>query len=64
VSAVRDADSILVLDGGRIVSRGTHDELARRPGYYADLYRMQLLESEALAAAPCRPSSAPTGDGA
>jgi ATP-binding cassette subfamily B protein len=35
-----------VLRDGRIIERGTHDELLAREGYYADLYRKQLLEEE------------------
>jgi ATP-binding cassette subfamily B protein len=46
VSTVRDADLIVVLKEGRIVERGTHDELVGRGGFYADLYRRQLLEEE------------------
>src|SRR6185312_12134995 len=42
ISTVREADQILVLDGGRIVERGTHDELIRHGGLYADLHRKQL----------------------
>ena len=49
VSTVRDADQILVLDRGRIAERGTHDELLRGDGLYADLYRKQLLEEELAA---------------
>jgi len=49
VSTVRDADQILVLDRGRIAERGTHDELLRRDGLYAELYRKQLLEEELAA---------------
>ncbi len=49
VSTVRDADLILVLDGGRIAERGRHAELVARRGLYADLYRKQLLQ-DALAA--------------
>jgi ATP-binding cassette subfamily B multidrug efflux pump len=45
-STVRDADQIVVLLGGRIAECGTHDELLAAGGYYADLYRKQLLEEE------------------
>ncbi len=46
VSSVKDADQIVVLEEGTIVERGTHDELLAAGGFYADLYRMQTLESE------------------
>ena len=46
VSTVRNADMIVVLHGGRIVERGTHDKLLTLNGYYADLYNKQLLEEE------------------
>jgi ATP-binding cassette, subfamily B, multidrug efflux pump len=46
VSTVRHADQIVVLHEGRVAERGTHDELIRRDGFYADLYRKQLLEEE------------------
>ena len=46
VSTVRHADVIFVLDRGRIVERGVHDELVARDGLYASLYRKQLLEEE------------------
>jgi ATP-binding cassette subfamily B multidrug efflux pump len=49
VSTVRDADHIFVLDGGRIAEHGRHDDLVRRGGIYADLYRKQLLEEELAA---------------
>jgi ATP-binding cassette subfamily B protein len=46
VSSVKDADTIIVIDDGRIVERGTHDALLMDDGYYADLYRRQTLEEE------------------
>jgi ATP-binding cassette, subfamily B, bacterial len=42
LSTVREADQILVVDEGRIVERGTHDELVRVAGLYAELYRTQF----------------------
>ena len=39
LSTVRYADEIVVVDGGRIVERGTHDELVATGGRYAGLYR-------------------------
>ena len=44
ISTVRAADLILVLDEGRVVERGAHDELVARNGLYAGLHRKQLIE--------------------
>ena len=46
ISTVRDADQIFVLDDGRVVERGTHDQLVAANGLYASMYRQQLLEAE------------------
>jgi ATP-binding cassette subfamily B multidrug efflux pump len=49
VSTVRHADLIVIVDRGRIVERGTHDELVRANGVYAEMNRKQLLEEELAA---------------
>lgn len=46
VSTVQNANRIVVLSRGRIVEIGTHEQLQALGGYYADLYRKQLLEEE------------------
>ncbi len=43
LSTVRKADEIIVMNEGRIVERGTHDELIEKNGYYKKLYEMQVL---------------------
>jgi ATP-binding cassette subfamily B protein len=52
LSTIRDADVILVMDHGRIVEQGTHQELLARNGFYAELYNSQfagrVLEEEAV----------------
>ena len=42
LSTIRDADRVLVIDGGRIVESGTHDELLARHGFYHQLYTSQF----------------------
>jgi len=48
LSTVRDADTILVIDQGEIVERGTHDDLLGEDGLYANLWRVQAGEIEDL----------------
>lgn len=46
ISSLQDADEIIVLDEGRIIERGTHQELIDNKGYYNKIYQRQLLEKE------------------
>jgi ATP-binding cassette, subfamily B, bacterial MsbA len=51
LSTIRRADTIIVIDSGRIVQRGTHEELLTEGGLYAKLYRLQFVEDDARAPA-------------
>ena len=46
ISSVEHADEILVVDDGRIADRGTHAERISRPGFYRDLYDLQVRQAE------------------
>jgi ATP-binding cassette subfamily B protein len=48
LSTVRNADTILVMDDGEVVERGTHEQLLERDGLYAKLWSVQLGEVDAL----------------
>jgi ABC-type bacteriocin/lantibiotic exporter with double-glycine peptidase domain len=50
LSTVHDADLILVLDQGRVVEQGTHQQLLRRRGFYAQLIKIQIENGEIEAA--------------
>ena len=41
LAGLQAADEVIVLDGGRVAQRGTHDELAARPGAYAEMWRRE-----------------------
>ena len=56
LSTIREADQILVLQDGRIVERGTHDDLLARGGVYADLYQTQFLRHDATHSPSLDPS--------
>lgn len=53
ISTVRDADVILVLDGGRIAATGTHEELMRDSPIYAEIYSSQLQDDCELLSELC-----------
>jgi ATP-binding cassette, subfamily B, bacterial len=58
LSTVREADQILVIDGGRVVERGEHADLLAAGGLYADLYQTQFARQEA-GHAPARDATVP-----
>jgi ATP-binding cassette subfamily B protein len=51
LSTIRQADQILVIDGGQVRERGTHDELLASGGLYSELYRTQFARQEPVTAA-------------
>lgn len=48
LSTIVNADKIIVMDGGKIVEEGKHEELLSRNGYYSTLYKSQLIVEESL----------------
>ena len=46
ISAIRDADRIIVMDNGTISEQGRHEDLIAKDGLYADLYRKQMIQEQ------------------
>jgi ATP-binding cassette subfamily B protein len=62
LSTIRDADQILVIDDGRIVERGRHEELVEAGGLYAELYRTQFLPQRRGRPGPALSTEGPLAD--
>ena len=48
ISSAKNADKIIILEDGRIIQQGSHNQLINQEGYYASLYLKQLSEKELL----------------
>ncbi|HJY12976.1 MAG TPA: ATP-binding cassette domain-containing protein, partial [Flavobacterium sp.] len=48
VSSAKNADKIIILEDGKIIQQGSHNQLINQEGYYASLYLKQLSEKELL----------------
>ncbi|MGL2994695.1 ABC transporter ATP-binding protein [Flavobacterium sp. TSSA_36] len=48
VSSAKNADKIIILENGKIIQQGTHNQLLNQEGYYSELYLKQLSEKELL----------------
>lgn len=64
LSTIRDADTILVMESGKIVEQGSHDQLIALDGHYSDLYDSQFNAPEALVDSPEELADQPAAPGA
>ena len=48
VSSAKNANKIIIIDEGKIIQQGSHNQLVNQEGYYASLYLKQLSEKELL----------------
>ena len=48
LSTIRDADLILVMNQGKVIEQGSHEELIKENGFYADLYNSQFSTKKAI----------------
>lgn len=46
ISSAKNADKIIIINDGKIIQQGTHNQLIKKEGYYKELYQQQLLEKE------------------
>ena len=46
VSSAKNADKIIILEDGKIIQQGTHNQLVNQEGYYKELYLKQIAEKE------------------
>jgi len=64
LSTIQSADKIIVMDRGRVVDQGTHEELLANGGIYAELHRLQFKESAPIGGRnPLDPPEGPAGNG-
>ena len=61
--SLREADQILVLDKGKIVQKGKHDELLAQGGLYHEIYELELRDQESSQASPLEAAAVAGGSG-
>ncbi|MCL6547478.1 MAG: ABC transporter ATP-binding protein/permease [Alicyclobacillus sp.] len=62
ISSLKRADQILVIDGGRIVQRGRHDELLKESGLYRTIFEMQFQDGAEVMAGGLKPGASRQGE--